>query len=120
MESIPIIQFTSFSEGIVAYSSYLCAYSRDQFGLARLWIAFSKEEGLFSGRTVVGVLPQGFRPSNAIHTEGSAWQVGINGVYLIDVFISIDGEIVFYFNAQPNKCNIGSVNVCFPVHSYSI
>ena len=106
----------SFSEGITAYGSYLCAYSRDQFGLVRLWITFRKE-GLFSERTVVGVLPQGFRPSNAIHTEGSGWQVGTNGLYIIDVYISVYGEIVFYFNTQPNKCNTGSVNVCFPVHS---
>jgi hypothetical protein len=106
-----VIEFTTFTNGIMKYGTYFSGYLRDQFGRVDLWLTFRKETGFFSGRTVVGILPEGFRPMSDLHSVGCMWSGQDNIMAVVDQYLSPYGEVVFYF---PDSSNYDRASFYFP------
>lgn len=107
-----VIPFTTYSNGLITYSNYLSGYMRDQFGRVDLWLTFSTTSGYFAGRTVVGILPEGYRTLYPIHAIGNMWSDQIAGNILVDQYIATNGEVVFYF-PESSKYNRASFYISF-------
>ena len=110
VEGLNIITEGFLADGFSAYSTYTPGYTKDTLGYVHFWAVVKKEPGNFHGRTVLGVLPMGFRPPMETHIVGLMWAVGTETGAGISVAGNIfpNGEIVLYapYDSQYNVASL--------------
>lgn len=86
-------------------------YSKDQFGIVRLYMAVVKDAGTITNNEILGTLPEGFRPktSFAVVGYGNSNSNSISDRHPVNMYISSNGDITASFLAETDAAKLASL-----------
>lgn len=86
-------------------------YSKDQFGIVRVYVAVLKNSGTITNNEILGTLPEGFRPKHnfAVVGFGNSNQNNIADRHPINMIISSNGNITAFFLSETDGTKIASL-----------
>lgn len=86
-------------------------YSKDQFGIVRLYMAVVKDAGTITNNEILGTLPEGFRPktSFAVVGYGNSNPNSISDRHPVNMYISSNGDITASFLAETDAAKLASL-----------
>ena len=86
-------------------------YSKDQFGIVRVYVAVLKNSGTITNNEILGTLPEGFRSKHnfAVVCFGNSNQNNIVDRHPINMIISSNGNITASFLSETDGTKIASL-----------
>ncbi|WP_125116501.1 hypothetical protein [Agathobaculum sp. Marseille-P7918] len=86
-------------------------YSKDQFGIVRVYMAAVKDSGTITNNEILGTLPEGFRPktSFAVVGYGNSNPNSISDRHPVNMYISSNGDITASFLSETDAMKIASL-----------
>ena len=86
-------------------------YSKDQFGIVRVYMAVTKDSGTITNNEVLGTLPVGFRPKRNFNVVcfGNSNPNTISDRHPVNMLISTNGNIAASFLSETDGTKIASL-----------